>query len=162
MKRIAVIGVDADLPDAVEAMAEQIGADIADTGFALVCGGRSGVMEAACRGAKNKGGLTVGILPSQDGSDANPYVDVIVPTGIGYARNSIVVSSADAVIAVNGSTGTLSEIAMALNYQKPVIVVKGSGGVADRVKDAFPDDERIQLIVEAEPSAAVEKALEMI
>ena len=162
MKRIAVIGVDADLPDAVEAMAEQIGADIADTGFALVCGGRSGVMEAACRGAKNKGGLTVGILPSQDGSDANPYVDVIVPTGIGYARNSIVVSSADAVIAVNGSTGTLSEIAMALNYQKPVIVVKGSGGVADRVKDAFPDDERIQLIVEAEPSAAVEKALELI
>ncbi len=161
MKRISVIGVDADLPDEVRAMAERVGADIASSGCVLICGGRGGVMEAACKGAKDKGGVTVGILPSSDGSDANPFVDVVIPTGLGYMRNSLVVSSADAVIAVNGSTGTLSEICMALNYGKPVVAVKGSGGVSDTVKDAFPGDRRIQRIVVASAEDAASKALEL-
>ena len=78
-------------------------------------------MEAACRGAKQAGGLTVGILPGSDRSDANPYVDVALPTGLGEARNALVVRAADAVIAIGGGYGTLSEIALALKAGKPVI-----------------------------------------
>jgi uncharacterized protein (TIGR00725 family) len=159
--RIAVIGLDGKLTLKVERMAERIGADIAEKSCILVCGGRGGVMEAACRGAKARGGLTVGILPSLDGKDANRYLDVMVTTGLGYARNSVVVSSADAVIAVNGSTGTLSEIGMALNFGRPVVAVLGSGGVADKVKRGFPGDERVRKIVAAPPEGAVEAALRL-
>jgi len=158
-KRIAVIGADAKLPQEIASMAERIGADIARNNCILVCGGRGGVMEAACRGAKNVGGLTVGILPSLDGADANEYLDVMITTGLGYARNSIVVSAADAVIAVNGSTGTLSEIGMALNFGRPVVVVEGSGGVADTVKEAFREDALVRSIVKAKPGRAVDEAL---
>lgn len=161
MMRIAVIGSDAELDKTVDAMAERIGRDIAASGSVLVCGGRSGVMEAACRGAKKAGGLTVGILPSLDGRDANRYVDVLVTTGMGYARNSLVVSSADAVIALSGSSGTLSEIGMALNFGKPVVAVAGSGGVADKVAEAFKDDERIRGIVKANAEDAVKEALRL-
>lgn len=161
-KRIAVIGSDSKLNPDVAAMAERVGADVARNGCILICGGRSGVMEAACRGAKNAGGLTVGILPSLDGADANKYLDVMVTTGLGYARNSIVVSSADAVIAVGGSTGTLSEIGMALNFERPVVAVQGSGGVADKVKEAFKDDERIRRIVTVKTDKAVEAAIKLI
>ncbi|MFH1055863.1 MAG: TIGR00725 family protein [Candidatus Altiarchaeota archaeon] len=158
-KRIAVIGLDDKLSKEVESMAERVGEDIAKADCILLCGGRGGVMEAACRGAKNAGGLTVGILPSLDVSEANKHVDVAVTTGLGYARNSIVVSSADAVIAVNGSTGTLSEIGMALNFGKPVVVVEGSGGVADKVKEAFPDDERVKRVVKVKAEESVKAAL---
>ncbi|MFH0863115.1 MAG: TIGR00725 family protein [Candidatus Altiarchaeota archaeon] len=161
-KRIAVIGHDGEVPPEVEEMAEQIGEDIARHDCILICGGRSGIMEAACRGARKAGGRTVGILPSLDGHDANKYVDIGITTGMGYARNSLVVSSADAVIAINGSTGTLSEIGMALNYDRPVVVVEGSGGVADRIKEAFPDDPNIGKIVKSKAGRAVEKALKMM
>jgi len=160
--RVAVVGSDAALPDYVEAMAERIGSDIAKNGCILVCGGRGGVMAAACRGAKKSGGLTVGILPSLDGADANKYLDVKVTTGLGYARNSIVVASSDVVIAICGSTGTLSEIGMALNFGRPVVVVEGSGGVAGKVKSAFTEDERIMGITEAKPEDAVASALKLI
>jgi uncharacterized protein (TIGR00725 family) len=87
----------------------------------LVCGGLGGVMEAACRGAKGSGGLTVGILPGADRAAANPFVDVAIPTGLGEARNALVVRAADAVIAIGGGYGTLSEIALALRAGKPVV-----------------------------------------
>jgi uncharacterized protein (TIGR00725 family) len=157
--RITVIGTDGILSPEVESIAYDIGKSIAEHDCILVCGGRAGVMEAACRGAKDAGGLTVGILPSIDGSDANEFVDVVVPTGMGYARNSIVVSSGDAVISVAGSTGTLSELGMALNYGKPVIAVEGSGGVSDLVKEISQSDDRLSRIVYAKPSEAVEVAL---
>ena len=89
----------------------------------VVCGGLSGVMEAACRGAHEAGGTTVGILPGADRSAANPWVDVAVPTGLGEARNALVVRAADAVLAVGGEYGTLSEIAFALKAGKPVVGV---------------------------------------
>jgi uncharacterized protein (TIGR00725 family) len=98
-----------------------VGRLVAERGAVLVCGGRGGAMEAACRGAKQAGGLTVGILPGSDRSDANPYVDVALPTGLGEARNALVVRAADAVIAIGGGYGTLSEIALALKAGKPVI-----------------------------------------
>jgi len=87
----------------------------------LVCGGLGGVMEAACRGARDAGGRTVGILPGADRSAANRFVDVAIPTGLGEARNALVVRSADALVAVGGGYGTLSEIALALKAGKPVV-----------------------------------------
>lgn len=161
-KRIAVVGGDGPIPPDVDEAAELVGKNIAEKDCTLICGGRGGVMEAACRGAEKAGGTTVGILPSHDGSDANKHVMIAIPTGLGFARNSIVVSSADAVIAVAGSTGTLSEIAMALNFDKPVVVVYGVGGVSERVREAFPGDERIKKIVDATAGEAVEKALALV
>lgn len=102
-------------------VAEAVGRGLASRGAALVCGGMGGVMEAACRGAKSAGGLTVGILPGDDRRSANPHVDVPVVTGMGHARNAIVVMTAQAVIAVDGSYGTLSEIALALQNGTSVI-----------------------------------------
>jgi uncharacterized protein (TIGR00725 family) len=87
----------------------------------LVCGGLGGAMEAACRGAKAAGGTTVGILPGSDRAAANPFVDVAVPTGLGQGRNLVIVHAADAVIAVGGGYGTLSEIALALQAGTPVV-----------------------------------------
>ncbi len=119
-KFIAVIG-GAD-PSADEAsLAEEVGHELARHGAALVCGGLGGIMEAACRGARAEGGLTIGILPGESRREANPYVQIPIATGIGHARNLAVVKSAQAVIAIGGSYGTLSEIAHALQSGRPVI-----------------------------------------
>ena len=115
--QIAVIGHGQATPGEQEA-AYTTGRIIAGNGAVLVCGGLGGVMEAACRGAKEAGGTTVGILPGTEGG--NPYLDVTIRTGLGHARNILVVLSADAVIAVGGSHGTLSEIAIALKTGRPV------------------------------------------
>ena len=104
-----------------EKLAEAVGRGLARRGVILICGGLGGVMEAACKGAKSERGTTIGILPGEDRSAANPYVDIPIVTGIGYARNLIVVKSAQAVIAIDGSYGTLSEIAYALQSGIPVI-----------------------------------------
>jgi uncharacterized protein (TIGR00725 family) len=101
--------------------AESVGRGLGARGVVLVCGGLGGVMEAACRGAKDAGGTTVGILPGLDRSDANEHVDVAIATGLGEARNALVVRAADAVIAVGGGYGTLSEIALALKAGKRVV-----------------------------------------
>jgi uncharacterized protein (TIGR00725 family) len=102
-------------------LAYQVGKNIALNSAILVCGGLGGVMEAACRGAREGGGLTIGILPSTDENTANSWVDIKIPTGLGYARNVLVVLSADAVIAVDGALGTLTEIGYALTFSKPLI-----------------------------------------
>ena len=101
--------------------AEDAGAAIAEAGAVLVCGGLGGVMEAACRGARSKGGLTVGLLPGSDREAANGWVQLAVPTGLGEARNALVVRAADVVIAIGGGWGTLSEIALARKSGKPVV-----------------------------------------
>ena len=117
---IGVIGDSSCSPEEAK-LAETVGELLAQRGAIIVCGGLGGVMEAVCRGAKSKGGLTVGILPGQDSSMANPWVDIPVVTGLGEARNVAVVKSAQAVIAIGGSYGTLSEIAYALKSNIPVI-----------------------------------------
>jgi uncharacterized protein (TIGR00725 family) len=114
---VAVIGPG----DEPTVAAAEVGRLIAEQGAVLVCGGRGGAMEAACHGAKEAGGLTVGILPGSDRSEANPFVDVVLPTGLGEARNALVVAAADVVIAIGGGYGTLSEIALALKVGKRVI-----------------------------------------
>lgn len=117
--RISVIG-GSTVTDEHYDIAREVGRELAERGHEMVCGGRTGVMEAACRGAQENGGHTIGILASNDRKDANPFVDTTIVTGIGNARNALVVLNGDAAIAIDGNTGTLSEIALALDYGRPV------------------------------------------
>ncbi len=104
--------------------AEEVGSLIAKKGAILICGGLTGVMEAVSKGAKNEGGLTVGILPHNDTKEANPYIDVPIATGLGIARNFIIARASDVLIAIGGEYGTLSEIAYALQMGKSVVGIK--------------------------------------
>jgi uncharacterized protein (TIGR00725 family) len=117
---IAVIGGE-DCDDHSLLDAERVGRALALGGHVLICGGRGGVMEAACRGARAEGGHTIGVLPGEDRGEANAYVEFPIVTGIGRARNLVIVLSADALIAIDGAYGTLSEIAFAHQYGKPVV-----------------------------------------
>lgn len=117
---IAVCGAGA-CDEPLAALAEAVGEHIALAGAVLVCGGLGGVMEAACRGATSAGGLTLGIIPGSERSAANPFVQLAIPTGMGYARNVILVQTADVVIAIGGEYGTLSEIALARKCERAVV-----------------------------------------
>jgi hypothetical protein len=119
-KIVGVIGSSVADPDIIR-IAEEVGAEIARRGAAVVCGGLTGVMEAVCRGARREGGLTIGIIPSDDKTDANQYIQIPIVTGMGMGRNVMLVKTADVVIAVGGEYGTLSEIAHALKLGKTVI-----------------------------------------
>ena len=145
-------------------MATDVGSAIGAAGAILVCGGLGGVMKAACIGAKAAGGTTVGILPGSDRGSANDYVDIAIATGLGEARNAIVVGCSDAVIAVGGEFGTLSEIALALRGGKPVVGLKtwelrppghdpDKRGVDKRGID--------EIVVASDPSQAVSLALQL-
>jgi uncharacterized protein (TIGR00725 family) len=110
--------------DEQKRVAEEIGRLLARAGAVLVCGGMTGVMEAACKGARTEAGTTVGLLPGGDRAQANPYVSVALPTGLGEMRNALIVRATDAVIAVAGEYGTLSEIALALKTGVPVVGIE--------------------------------------
>ncbi|MGH2406012.1 MAG: TIGR00725 family protein [bacterium] len=118
---IAVIGEGTTSHPEIATLAEEVGRLIAEAGFGLICGGLGGVMEAACRGARRAGGLTVGILPGEDVAEANVHVDVAIPTGAGQMRNVIIVLAARSVIAIGGGAGTLSEIGHALRLGRRVV-----------------------------------------
>ena len=122
-ERPVIIGVIGGRRPAAEEMemAEAVGRKIAELGATLICGGCRGVMEAACRGAKAGGGLTIGVLPGHDRDAANPFVDLPIVTGIGEARNSIIARTAQAVVAIGGSYGTLTEIAYSIAFGTPVV-----------------------------------------
>ncbi|HLF18979.1 MAG TPA: TIGR00725 family protein [Candidatus Omnitrophota bacterium] len=120
MVTISVIG-GSTIDSNVEQLAYKIGKIVAKVGAILVCGGLGGAMEAAARGAKEAGGLTIGILPGRDKSDANPFIDIALPTTIGYARNVIVAASANIIIALPGSDGTSSEVSFGVVYKRPII-----------------------------------------
>jgi hypothetical protein len=153
---IGVIGGDSSATQAVLLQAEAVGREIAKRGHVLVCGGLGGVMEAACRGARAEGGHTIGILPGADRNDANQFVEFPIVTGLGAARNVIVVLSAEAIIAIDGSDGTLSEIALALGYGKPVIGLQ-TWHISD---DAGVEDARI--IRAKTPKEAVDLAISAV
>ncbi len=119
-KFIAVIGGSQCSSEEAE-LAEEVGRELAKHGAILICGGLGGVMEAACKGASSQGGVTIGILPGERHQAANPYVQIPIVTNLGEARNIIVIKSAQAVIAIGGSYGTLSEIGHALRSGIPVI-----------------------------------------
>ncbi|UCF32046.1 MAG: TIGR00725 family protein [bacterium] len=137
-KLIGVIG-SGDPSDREDIVARNIGSLIAAKGAVLVCGGLSGIMESASRGAFEAGGLTLGILPGEDRSQANPYIQIVIPSGMGVGRNVLVVRSSDALIAMKGGTGTLSEIALALNTGKPVVDM-GSWNLEGMLPAASPEE----------------------
>jgi uncharacterized protein (TIGR00725 family) len=151
---IGVIGGSEATTQAAK-LAEEVGREIARQGAALVCGGLSGVMEAACKGASEEGGLTIGILPGDNRRAANPYVKIPIVTGLGYARNVAVVKSSQAIIAIDGSYGTLAEIGHALQSGIPVIGL----GTWEISMDGKADD---SIIVAKNPKEAVSKAMEII
>ena len=152
-KFIAVIG--GSQPSSEETkLAEAVGRELAKQGATLICGGLGGVMEAACRGASSEGGVTVGILPSDNRDTANPYVQIPIVTGIGYARNIAVVKSAQAVIAIGGSYGTLSEISHALQSGIPVVGLN----TWSLSKNGREDN---SIIRAQDPAEAVNKALSL-
>jgi uncharacterized protein (TIGR00725 family) len=134
------------------AAAEAVGRALAEVGAVLICGGRGGVMEAACRGARSAGGLTIGVLPGTSRSQANPYVDIPIVTGLGEARNAIIIRTAQAVIAVGGSYGTLSEIGFALAFGVPVV---GLGTWEVKREGHLP----APIVYTATPEEAVARAL---
>ncbi|MGM0590177.1 MAG: TIGR00725 family protein [Halobacteriota archaeon] len=117
--RVSVIG-SSTVSDDVARTAEDLGRLVAQRGHTLVCGGLGGIMEAACRGARDADGTTVGILPGEDPTAANDYVETAVATGMGHARNALVVLNGDGVIAIDGASGTLTELGFALVYDRPI------------------------------------------
>lgn len=144
MIHIGVIGTG-ESKEETDRAAFEVGCEVARAGAVLVCGGLGGVMESAARGGREQGGVTIGILPGPDKKEANPYIDFPIPTGLGHARNALVVRSSDALIAVGGGYGTLSEIALALKMGKPVVGlstwkipgVHAAAGPADSVRVAL-------------------------
>lgn len=123
-----------------EMIAEEIGRELALRGVVLICGGLGGVMEACARGAKRQGGSTIGILPGNSREDANRYIDFQIVTSMGHARNAIVTASSDALIAVGGEYGTLSEIALALKMGKPVVVIECRWVIDGVIKTTDPQE----------------------
>jgi len=123
-KIIAVIGQGKGCPEDIALLAEEVGFEIAKHGGILLCGGLDGVMNASCKGAKRAGGMTIGILPGEHKSESNPFVDIPIVTGMSVARNVIIARTADAIIAVGGKFGTLSEIAYGLSFGKAIVGLK--------------------------------------
>jgi uncharacterized protein (TIGR00725 family) len=134
--QVSVIGSGAEH----EARAEETGRLLAERGCTVVCGGGGEVMAAAARGAKDAGGVTIGILPGETRAGANPWLDHVVVTGIGHARNLAVVASGDAVIAVGGSWGTLAEIGFAMRLGRPVVILEPGHPVEGVPRAATPAD----------------------
>ena len=152
-KFIAVIG--GSQPSKEEAqLAEAVGRELAKQGAVLICGGLGGIMEAACKGASSEGGLTVGILPGDSRDTANPYVQIPIATGMGYARNMAVAKSGQAVIAIGGNYGTLSEISYALQNGTPVIGLNTWSLSKNGRQDS-------SIIIVNSPAEAVNKALSL-
>ena len=160
--QVLVIGSDGDhCPQTTYDAAKEVGAQIAARNAITVTGGLGGVMEAACRGAKEKGGMVVGIIPNEDMSYANPYCDIIIPTGIGFARNFITAYSADVAIVVGGGAGTYIEACVAYQKGKPIVALTGTGGTADKIADTFLDDRKtVKVFSAASPKDAVDQALD--
>ncbi|HEV2193522.1 MAG TPA: TIGR00725 family protein [Nitrosopumilaceae archaeon] len=147
----------------VEKIAYETGLEIAKSGAVLITGGLGGVMHAACHGAKDGGGLTVGIIPQNDSSFANEYCDIVIPTGIGLARDFLNALAGDGVIIVGGGSGTLSETCAAYMYKKPIAAIKNSGGIADRFADQYLDHrENVKIVGVSSPKEAVKYILEKI
>lgn len=156
---ISVCGPNDATPSELET-ARAVGKLIAESGQALVCGGRGGVMEAVADGAKSAGGVTIGIMSGYDKSVANRYIDHVIPTGLGHARNAIVAAAGDAVIVIGGGFGTLSEIGLALKMGKRVVHIGSWDLDAERL-ERFGEDQG-EYIAADTPEDAVRVALEEI
>lgn len=161
--QLLVIGSAADhCTEEARRLAYEVGAEAARHGMVVISGGLGGTMEAACKGARDNHGITVGIIPHDEMHHANPYCDVVIATGMGWARDFATAYSADAVIIIAGGAGALIETCVAYLKAKPVIAIEGSGGVADQVRGAYLDERKsVRILSEKDPRRAVEKALEL-
>ena len=163
-KLISICGSDVDddlLSNYSLEIAEQVGKLIAKKGGVLLCGGHGGVMRAACRGAKEENGITVGIMPYTK-EEANEFVDIAIPTTIGYVRNFIVANAGDVTIALGGRWGTLNEISYRMICEKPLILIKGTGGcVDDIISGRLMQNIESHYYVANSAEEAVEKAFEL-
>ncbi len=140
MKRapvLAVIGAG-DAPEDVCALAREVGHEIGSRGAVLINGGRGGVMSAAAEGARSAGGHTIGIIPNYDRASANEFIEFVVATGMGEARNAIIVASSDAVVALQGEGGTLAEIGFAKKFGRPIIALSSWPEIADLERATTP------------------------
>ena len=146
-----------------ERIAYEVGYEIAENDAVLITGGLGGVMNAASHGAHDAGGLTVGILPQDDPSFANEYVDIVIPSGVGLMRDFLNALAADGIIVVGGGSGTLSEICAAYMYKKPMVAIRGTGGAAERFIDGYVDHRKNVKIIGADsPKEAVTQILKII
>jgi uncharacterized protein (TIGR00725 family) len=151
--QIGVIGYNDDrCTEVAKEIAYEVGKEIALSGSVLVCGGLGGVMDAACRGAKEVNGVTVGIIPQDNFSFANQFCDIVICSGIGYARDFIVATSSDGIIAVGGGIGTLIEMSVGYMIKKKIVAISSSGGVSDVYAGKYLD-ERKRVLIEAAPDA---------
>jgi hypothetical protein len=163
-KQILVIGHDeAGCTKEHEELAYATGAEVAKSGCALISGGLGGVMKAACKGAKEAGGLTIGIIPQNDHSFANEYCDIVIPTGMGHTRDFLTALSADGVIVIGGGSGTLTEVCAAYMHKKPIAALKDSGDVASKYADQYLDHRKnVKIVGMSSPKDAVKYILEQI
>jgi len=163
-KQVLVIGSGKDhCSEAAYRTAYQVGCEVAKRGAVLLTGGLGGVMEAASHGAKDGGGFSIGIIPQDDKAEANPHCDVVIATGIGFARDFLTAYSADAVIIIGGGAGTMIEVAAAYQKRIPIIAIRGSGGTADKVVDNYLDERKIEIVLgEWYPEKAVDTALRLV
>ena len=162
--QILVIGFGKDhCPEVAYQAAYQVGLEVARRDGLLISGGLGGVMEAASRGAKDGGGFVVGIVPQDDKGAANEFCDTVIATGMGFARDFVTAYSADAIVIVGGGAGTMIEAAAAYQKGIPIIAIKGTGGMADRLVDTYIDDRKVEPILgENTPQKAVERAFALI
>jgi uncharacterized protein (TIGR00725 family) len=159
---IAVCGASV-ITEEIYALVVELGKELAQAGFMVACGGLFGTMEAICKGAKMGGGITIGILPSGNRAEANKYVDIPIATRLGEARNAILTSTADAVVIISGGSGTLSEIAFAWKYNKPIIAFTKTGGWAEKITNTAIDDTRNDIIYGANsPHEVISKLKELL
>lgn len=163
-KQILVVGnnEDSSTPE-LEKVAYETGVQVAKSGCVLISGGLGGVMLAACHGAHDAGGLTVGIIPQKEPSYANEYCDIVIPSGLGLTRNFLTALSADGVIIIGGGSGTLSETCAAYMHRKPIAAITETGGTAKKYADQYLDDRKYVKIVGVDsPKDAVRYILEQI
>jgi uncharacterized protein (TIGR00725 family) len=158
---IAVVGNGGDLTSEQAQLAEALGAALCEAGYGVVCGGLGGVMEAVARGAVTERGTArhppvVGILPSYVHEQGNDYLDVVLPTGLGHARNALVAAAGEVLVCVGGAAGALSEVALARKIGRPVLAFPGSGGTADLAAKALPS-----VVSVATPEEAVARIREL-
>jgi uncharacterized protein (TIGR00725 family) len=158
---VSIIGAsEIDLP--TKKLTVQLGRLLAKNGYAVACGGLSGVMEAICQGVKEEGGLTIGIIPFKEKKYANKYVDIVIPIPFSQARNIIVILAGDAVVAIAGKAGTLSEICFAWIYEKPIIALIGVDGWSSKVAGEKIDDRRKDMIYGAKTAQEVIDKLDQL
>ncbi len=163
-RQILVIGNnDNGCTPEVEKIAYEVGSEVAKSNSVLITGGLGGVMRAACHGAQDAGGITVGIIPQDDSTLANEFCDIIIPSGMGLMRDFLNALSADGIIVVGGGSGTLSEICAGYMYNKPIVSLKNSGGIATKYADQYLDHRKnVKIIGVTTPQQAIKHILEQI